>query len=177
MITSPITRTLALVGRIQFGTTFLSTSVSGRCPDLGMTRGRALTGQLTPALTSPEREDTLQMMIYPKTHQNRRQARAHGEVFLGVEKPHCLPRGILRCPFRAPLLSQATARAQDLWMVERWQQGLLAEKASRLFWGTCRPLTTTTCTSSRHRPSSSRSRSHPRSSRRRSRLPPRAPPL
>lgn len=132
MITSPITRTLALVGRIQFGTTFLSTSVSGRCPDLGMTRGRALTGQLTPALTSPEREDTLQMMIYPKTHQNRRQARAHGEVFLGVEKPHCLPRGILRCPFRAPLLSQATARAQDLWMVERWQQGLLAEKVRRV---------------------------------------------
>lgn len=131
-ITSPITRMPALVGRIQFGTTFLSTSVSGRCPDLGMTLGRALIGQSTPVLTSPEREDTLQMMIYPKTHQNRRQARAPGEVFQGVEKPHCLLRGILRCHFRAPHLSPATARAQGLWMAEQWQQGLQAGKALKV---------------------------------------------
>lgn len=132
VITSPITRMLALVGRIQFGTIFLSTSVSGRCPDRGMTLGRALIGQLTPVLTSPEREDTLQMTIYPKTHQNRRQARAPGEVFQGVEKPHCLLRGILRCHFRAPHLSPATTRAQDLRMVEQWLQGLQAAKALRV---------------------------------------------
>lgn len=132
VITSRITRMLALVGRIQFGITFLSTNVSGRCRDLGMTLGRAHTGQLTPVLTSPEREDTLQMMIYPKTHQNRRQARAPAEAFQGVEKPHCLPRGILRCHFRAPPLSPATARAQDLWMAEQWPQGLQAEKALRV---------------------------------------------
>lgn len=123
---------LASVGRIQFGTTFLSTSVSGRCPDLGMTLGRALTGQLTPVLTSPEREDTLQMMTCPRTHQNRRQARAPGEVFQGVETPPCLLRGTLRCHCRAPHLSPATARAQDLWMGERWLQGLQAEKALRV---------------------------------------------
>lgn len=131
MITSRITRMLALVGRIQFVTTFPSTSVSGRCPDLGMILGRALIGQLIPVLTSPERGDTLQMMISPRTHQNRRQARAPGEVFQGVEKPHCLLRGILRCHFRAPHLSPATARARDLWMAEQWLQGLQAEKVPR----------------------------------------------
>jgi hypothetical protein len=36
------------------------------------------------------------MMIYPKTHQNRRQARVLGEVFQGVEKLRCLLREILR---------------------------------------------------------------------------------
>lgn len=50
------------------------------------------------------------ILSYLKTRQNRRQARAHGEAFQGVEKPHCLPRGILRCHFRAPHLSPATAR-------------------------------------------------------------------
>lgn len=142
MITSPITRMLALVGRIQYGTTFLSTSVSGRCPDLGMTLGRVPIGQLTPALTFPEREDTLQMMICPRTHQNRRQARAHGEAFQGVEKPHCLLRGIRRCHFRAPHLLLATARAQDLWMVEQWQQGLQVEKVLRVPLPFITPTTT-----------------------------------
>lgn len=142
MITSPITRMLALVGRIQFGTTFLSTSVSGRCPDLGMTLGRALIGLSTLVLTSPEREDTLQMMICPRTHQNRRQARAPGEVFQGVEKPHCLLRGILRCHCRAPHLSPAIARAQDLWMVEQWLQGLQAERVLKVPLPCITPTTT-----------------------------------
>lgn len=137
---------LALAGRIPFDTTFLLTSASGRCPDLGMTLGRALIGQLTPVLTFPGREGTLQMMTCPKTPQNRRPAKAPGEVFQGVEKPHCLMRGLLRCHCRAPLPWPVTARARGLWMVEQWQQGLQAAKAQRA------PLPSTTPTMTSNSP-------------------------